>query len=145
MGSIIKKINRKILLSVVKNFAVKSSHLHVGDTVSRTRKITKSDIDQFSSISVDRNIIHTEFNDKPVVHGAFLNALVSGVIGSELPGNGTLVLKQTLNFPHKCYCDDIVTTTVEIVKLRKIIEVAFRCVVEDKVVLYGDAKLILNR
>ncbi|KAK9869506.1 hypothetical protein WA026_003259 [Henosepilachna vigintioctopunctata] len=136
--------------SICRYFSNINSNLkifQVGDKVSRKRIVTMKDIEEFSKISGDNNIVHSRSDSgKAIVHGAFLNSLVSSVIGTELPGHGTLVLKQTLNFPNKCFCDETVTTSVEIIKFRKIIEVCFKCVVEseDKTVLYGTAQLILK-
>lgn len=151
MASTVKQNSMKLLNNVLhrkfSDIVSKFNSLKVGDAISKTKKITKSDIDQFSIISGDNNVIHSTTNAKTVVHGAFLNALVSGIIGTELPGHGSLVLKQTLNYPNKCYCDETVKITVEVVKMRKIMEVKYDCIVEEenKVVLYGDAKLMFNK
>lgn len=122
--------------------------LKVGDKVAVVRKITGADVEAFTRLSGDSNPIHsTSKNERAVVHGALLNGLVSGVIGTRLPGAGTLVLSQTLNFPNKCYADEEVTVSVEISELRKIITVKFLCTVDEcrKVVLHGDAKLMLKK
>ncbi|KAJ8944893.1 hypothetical protein NQ314_009349 [Rhamnusium bicolor] len=58
----------------------------VGDQVTISRKITKEEVEEFTRISGDTNPIHT--GDKAIVHGAFLNSIVSGVIGTKLPGPG---------------------------------------------------------
>ncbi|KAL3282007.1 hypothetical protein HHI36_005210 [Cryptolaemus montrouzieri] len=150
MGRPWNKINPNIFRDVVHRYLSDRTckTFKVGDKISRTRRITSKDIEEFSRFSGDNNSIHSiSGSNTAIVHGAFLNALVSGVIGTDIPGHGTLVLKQTLNFPNKCFCDDIVTTTVEILQYRKIIEVGFKCVVEneDKIVLYGNAKLMVNK
>ena len=119
-------------------------NLKIGDNVSVVRKVTKEDVMEFAKLSSDTNPIHFS-DEKAVVHGAFLNGLVSGVIGTRLPGPGTLVITQTLNFPNKCFTGDTVTINVELVDVRKIIKVKFTCKTDDSVVLYGDAKLVLNK
>ncbi|CAH1997146.1 unnamed protein product [Acanthoscelides obtectus] len=121
------------------------SRLKVGQVVSISRKITQNDIDTFTKLSGDTNPIHSSGGkETALVHGAFLNALVSAVIGTKLPGPGTIVVQQTLNFPNKCYADESVTVKVKLADLRKIITVDFSCEVEEqnKVVLHGQAKLI---
>ncbi|KAF2898310.1 hypothetical protein ILUMI_07863, partial [Ignelater luminosus] len=119
-----------------------------GDTCTIVKKITDEDIQNFCKISGDTNPIHIK-NDSgnAVVHGAFLNGLVSGVIGTKLPGPGTLVVSQNLNFPNKCFSGESVRITVNLIENRKIIKVEFACEVEErkKVVLYGDARLVLNK
>nr|CAH7716043.1 unnamed protein product [Callosobruchus chinensis] len=123
------------------------SRFKVGEIVSISRKISQSDIDSFTKLSGDSNPVHSSSShEKAVVHGAFLNALVSAAIGTKLPGPGTIVVQQTLNFPNKCYAEENVTVQVKLVELRKIITVDFVCEVEEpkKVVLHGQAKLILK-
>lgn len=121
---------------------------YVGQQVSIARKISKEDVDNFALLSGDINTIHsTNSSETAVVHGALLNSIVSGVIGTQLPGFGTIVVQQTLHFPNKCYVDETVDVTVKLVEIRKIIKVEFSCNVTDrnKVVLFGTAKLVMNK
>lgn len=124
------------------NTLSKIKYYKVGDTATMKRKISKEDVEKFSKLSGDLNPIHLQENG--IVHGAFLNSLVSAVIGNKLPGPGTLVVAQTLNFPNKCFVDEEVTVRVDLVEDRKILKVTFKCEVEteSKVVLHGDAKLV---
>ncbi|KAK7070381.1 Armadillo repeat-containing protein 7 [Halocaridina rubra] len=125
-----------------------------GDTVTLAKKITQEDVEKFAKLSGDTNPIHidrvyvknrTNFDDC-VVHGALLNGLVSGVIGTRLPGPGTLVVKQELNFPSPCYVGEEVNLTVRLRELRKIVTVDFSCVTDSgKIVLWGNCKLRLQR
>lgn len=128
------------------NAPSKHSKFQIGDRAHIIKKITKKDVDEFMKLSGDTNRIHIgSERERAVVHGAFLNSLVSSVIGTKLPGPGTLVIKQTLNFPNKCFIDEEVKVSVELVEVRKIITVRFSCDVNDKAVLYGDAKLIIDK
>lgn len=117
----------------------------VGDVATMQRKILHKDLEDFARLSGDTNPVHKQTgSNRAIVHGAFLNGLVSAVIGTKLPGPGTIVVAQTLNFPNKCYVDEEVTVTVELTEDRKISKVKFSCVVENekKIVMYGDARLI---
>lgn len=126
--------------------------LKVGDTVTLRKKITSADIDKFAKLSGDTNPLHvdqsyikseTSFKGC-LVHGAYLNSLVSGVIGTKLPGPGTLVVKEELNFPNPCYAEQEVQVTVRLTGIRKIITVDFVCETDNgQVVLSGKAKLVL--
>lgn len=121
--------------------------LEVGSNIQVSRKITNEDVEEFCRISSDTNSIHVGNNyKKAVVHGAFLNSLVSGVIGTKFPGPGTLVVSQNLNFPNKCFAGETVKITVTLIENRKIMKVNFLCEVEDenKIVLHGDAKLMMD-
>ncbi|KAG5884347.1 hypothetical protein JTB14_024426 [Gonioctena quinquepunctata] len=132
---------------LLRNYSILLSKFVAGDEVKVTRIITKEDIDNFSKLSGDTNPIHSsECNEKPFVHGAFLNSMVSGVIGTKLPGPGSVVVQQTLNFPNKCYVGETITIRVKVIDKRKIIKVDFSCDVEssDRTVMYGNAKLIMK-
>lgn len=129
--------------------------LKPGDTASDCRKITRTDLRVFGALCGDENPVHYSGvpagdgkTQRVLVHGAFLNSLVSGVIGTKLPGPGAIVVGQNLRFPRPCLVDEEVTTVVEVKEVRKIVEVTFRCVVDiasddPKVVMEGNAKLIL--
>lgn len=128
------------------NILSKSKKFITGDEVSVSKTITHEDVDSFSKLSGDTNPIHLK-NKEAVVHGAFLNSLVSGVIGTRLPGPGALVVEETLHFPNKCYVGETVNIKVKLVDNRKIIKVQFNCDVSDKnkTVLHGNAKLIMSK
>ncbi|CAH0557825.1 unnamed protein product [Brassicogethes aeneus] len=127
-------------LTVVRGFSeIALKDFKVGSKVFATRKITRKDLEDFARISGDFNTVHM---NEGVVHGAFLNSIVSGVIGTKLPGPGCLVVQQTLNFPKKCFINEEIKVTVELEEIRKIWKVSFNCKVEDKTVLFGDAKLV---
>lgn len=128
-----------------------------GETATLTRRITEADVRVFGALCGDANPVHSEGvaagpadggARRVLVHGAFLNALASGVIGSQLPGPGSIVVGQNLRFPRPCLVGEEVTVVVEVRQVRKIVEVAYRCVVDaaseqPKVVLEGNAKLIM--
>lgn len=112
--------------------------------VKETRVISQADVDRFSEISGDHNPIHkaTHPAEKRCVHGAFLNALVSGIIGTKLPGPGCVVLSQEFQFPAKCVVDKEIEMCVRLVEERKIIKVDFTIKQCDNVVFEGTARLI---
>lgn len=113
--------------------------------VTVSKQIMKEDLEKFAALSGDTNIIHSStLQEKAIVHGAYLNALVSGVIGTKLPGHGSIVVEQTLNFPNKCYVGETVDINVKLVSNRKILIVDYNCVVKEnnKRVLTGSAKLV---
>lgn len=117
-------------------------NLREGDQVSVYRKITNDDILRFAEVTGDYNPIHTE-SAKNIVHGAFLNGLVSGLIGTKLPGAGTVVIEQHLTFPKPCYAGDTVEVTVKVLSVRKIIKCEYTCIANgENIVLEGVAKVM---
>lgn len=71
-----------------------------------------------------------------------MNGLVSGVIGTYMPGPGTIVVSQSFSFPHKCVVDKEIEINVEVIERRKIIKVAYECRQDEKIVFTGTARLI---
>lgn len=112
----------------------------VGDRVIVWKNVNKTDIDDFARLSGDTNPIHS--GDHPAVHGVYLAGLVSGVIGTELPGDGTVLVSKNLRFPSACHAGDRVKIEVEIQSIRKLIKCAFWCTVGDKIVMEGTADVI---
>lgn len=110
--------------------------------ISVFKTITKDDVLNFAKLTGDYNPIHTESSNN-LVHGALLNGLVSGVLGTKVPGPGTIVVEQNLKFPAPCYAGDTIEIKVLIVSERKIMKCEYTCIANgDKVVLKGNAKLI---
>ena len=100
--------------------------LKVGDKASVRRIFTQEDVEHFSGLSMDRNPIHlnAEFAansvfGQPIVHGMLVASLFSGLIGMELPGEGSIYLGQNLNFTAPVPVGEEVTASVEIVKIRE--------------------------
>ncbi|XP_048514477.1 (R)-specific enoyl-CoA hydratase-like [Athalia rosae] len=119
-------------------------NLKVGNRVRVSKLITEYEILKFADLTLDYNPIHIT-SQKKIVHGAYLNGLVSGVIGTKLPGAGTIVVEQLLRFPNPCYAGDTIEITVEVVSIRKIIKCKYKCVANmERLVLEGEAKLILG-
>lgn len=127
----------------IRSFAVTSSNnLREGDQVSIFKTVTNDDILKFAELTGDYNPIHTE-SARNIAHGALLNGLVSGLIGTKLPGAGTIVIEQNLTFPKPCYAGDIVEVVIKIVSVRKIITCEYMCIANgNRIVLEGDAKLM---
>lgn len=54
---------------------------------------------------------------KRIVHEILVSALISRVIGTMLPGEGTIYLSQDLKFIKPVYVEDTVVAEVEILKI----------------------------
>lgn len=128
--------------------------LKVGDVATLRKEITVEDIKKFAELSGDSNPLHLDQDfisnhttyENLIVHGAHLNSLVSRVIGTVLPGPGTVVVKQELHFPSPCYAGETVEVSVKLASLRKISTVDFSCsTIGGKVVLKGSAQVVLTQ
>src|SRR3546814_19891536 len=80
--------------------------LAVGDRAEVTLTLQRQDIELFAVMSGDVNPAHVDEDfdksdmfQKVIAHGMWGGALISAVLGTELPGPGTLYLNQSLSFP----------------------------------------------
>jgi len=97
------------------------AELKIGDTSSLTRQLTERDIELFAVMSGDVNPAHVdpEYAKSDMFHGLIAHgmwgaAIISAVLGTELPGPGTIYLGQTLRFHHPVVLGDTVTATVKV-------------------------------
>jgi len=94
----------------------------VGDSASIERTLTAADIQLFAAMSGDTNPTHvdpefaesTPFSDV-IAHGMWGAALFSAVLGTRLPGAGTLYTGQTLKFTAPVRVGDTLTVTVTVI------------------------------
>lgn len=101
--------------------------LQHGQEASLKRRLTMKDIELFAYVSGDINPAHldreyakTDLFHQIVGHGMWTGALISAVLGTRLPGPGTIYLEQTLQFTFPVMLGDEVTATVRVKKkLRK--------------------------
>lgn len=119
-------------------------NLKIGNRVSIQRTVTEDDVLGFAKLTNDYNPIHIN-STKNIVHGAFLNGLLSGILGTKLPGPGTVVVEQVIRYPKPCYVGDTVEISVEITSVRKIVKCKYTCVANaERIVMEGEAKLVTN-
>ena len=95
--------------------------LNVGDRAELTRTLRKEDIELFAVMSGDVNPAHvdeafakTDQFHKVIAHGMWGGALISAVLGTELPGPGTIYLNQSLSFRRPVGLGDTVTVRVTV-------------------------------
>ena len=101
--------------------AVKFSELEVGMKGEYSKKITQDDLDKFISICNDVNPIHVDsefaknakFKDK-IAHGILVSSLISTVVGTKMPGPGSVWLDQSLKFLLPVHINDTITAISEI-------------------------------
>ncbi len=116
------------------------------------KQITDRDIELFAEISTDHNPVHlddayaldTIFAGR-IAHGMLTAALISAVIGEQLPGHGTVYLGQTLKFLAPVRPGDTVFAEVivrEIDHSRRRVTLETHCDVGDTVVLKGEALVL---
>lgn len=95
--------------------------LAIGDGASMVRIVGRDDIELFAAVSGDTNPAHLDATfaagdifGHVVAHGMWTAALVSAVLGTRLPGPGTIYLGQELSFRKPVAPGDTVTVTVTV-------------------------------
>lgn len=95
--------------------------IKIGDSAKLERTLTKKDIDVFAVMSgdvnpahVDKEYAHSDLFHRIVVQGMWGGALISNVLGTELPGPGAIYLGQTLSFKKPISIGDKVTVKVTV-------------------------------
>ena len=93
--------------------------LRIGDSAELKKKFTSEDIERFAVLTMDDNGIHTseELSAKgifrrPVIHGVFVGSLISSVMGTQLPGHGTILQEMDCKYTNPVYPGDEVTAKV---------------------------------
>ncbi len=123
--------------------------LQLGQTASVGKTITEADILLFAAVSTDTNPVHLSaeagaasvFKER-VAHGMLSAGLISAVLGTRLPGPGTIYMGQTLRFRAPVRIGDTVTATAEVTGLdtaKKRATLKTVCTVHGKIVIDGEA------
>jgi 3-hydroxybutyryl-CoA dehydratase len=100
-------------------------HLCVGRSDSLERTVTAADVDAFAQATGDSNPIHlddafaarTRFGRR-IAHGMLAASYVSSLLGTRLPGPGSIYLSQTLKFTKPVYLGDTLTVTATVAGYR---------------------------
>ena len=100
--------------------------LSMGQTHQSKCTVTQEMVEEFAKATGDHNPIHldesyargTVFRAR-VAHGMLLAGILSGVLGMQFPGVGTIYLSQSLKFVKPVFLGDEVTWHIKIIELLK--------------------------
>ena len=132
------------------------NELSIGMSSTIKKAFTEDDVLSFSKVSGDLNPAHidevyaskTMFKSR-IVHGMLVGSLFSAILGTKLPGLGSIYTNQTLKFLRPVYLNEEITATVTVKEL--MIEknrVILDCVATNEkgeVVLVGEAIIMPPR
>ena len=127
--------------------------LAVGQTAASSKTITQKDIEMFAEVSGDHNPVHldaafaaaTPFKGI-IAHGMLSASFISAILGTTLPGEGTIYMGQNLKFLAPVRPGDTVRTVITVKEIhaekrRVICQTA--CYVGDTLVIDGEATLLV--
>ena len=124
--------------------------LHLGDKAEFTKTISESDVYQYAGVTGDFNPAHINqphaentFFKTRIVHGMLVAGFISTILGTQLPGPGTIYIQQTLKFTAPVHFGDTITASVEVAEIindKNRIRLKTVCKNQnDKTVLDGEA------
>ena len=101
-----------------------TDELKAGDKAQFTKTISETDIYLYAGVTGDFNPAHinevyakeTHFKTR-IAHGMLMAGFISTVVGNQLPGPGTIYMKQELEFLGPVRIGDTITAEVEVMEI----------------------------
>jgi acyl dehydratase len=127
--------------------------IEVNQVFTHEFQFSQQEVNQFAEVTGDKNPVHlnadyaaTTMFKRPIMHGMLSASLFSKVFGTLFPGEGTIYLKQSLNFLKPMYVDTVyeaVFTVKEVIldKNRAIVETVIKDK-DGKVCTSGEATVL---
>lgn len=124
--------------------------INIGDEAQFSKTITECDVYGFAGIVGDFNAVHinkeyakkTIFKER-IAHGIIGAGLISTVIGTYLPGEGTIYLSQSTKFKKPVYFEDTITAIVRVIEKngeKNKIKLYTKCINQnDEIVIEGES------
>eukprot|EP01137_Pigoraptor_chileana_P001153 Opistho-2@38371 len=102
-----------------------SAPIRLGDAAEATRAFGRDEVAQFAALTGDFNPVHideafaktTRFGGC-IVHGILVNSVVAGILGTQVPGAGSVFMSQTVKFKSPMYVGETVIGRVEVKTIR---------------------------
>ncbi len=144
-------MNHPIDLPMIEN--VTFDEMTIGQSASIQRTLSEQDIHLFAVMSGDVNPAHVDHEyarnsmfHEIIGHGMWGGSLISTVLGTLLPGPGTIYLKQSLRFSRPVTVGDTLTVSVTVKeKLDAKHRVIFDCLAVDQdgsTIITGEAEVL---
>ncbi|MBL8192533.1 MAG: hypothetical protein JNM06_01825 [Blastocatellia bacterium] len=118
----------------------------VGDQAVSKKIFTDSQLEEYASLIGKKTF--SSVDKTSIIPEALIAGLFSMILGTTLPGEGTIYLKQKLNFLSQANAADELTAKVEIVDIRQdkgLITCKTTCLdSKNKIICEGEA-LVMNK
>jgi 3-hydroxybutyryl-CoA dehydratase len=127
--------------------------LQPGMSASITRTVTEEHVQMFGEATGDMNAVHfdEEFARKTVfrgrvAHGALSIGYISALLGTKLPGDGSIFLSASIVFKLPVRIGDTVVTTATVREVNgRVVILDCVCTVDGKQVLESEANVLAPR
>jgi acyl dehydratase len=129
----------------------------LNDTYKLAFRYTQAQVQAFADVTGDQNPIHIDAEyasttpfKKPIMHGFLSGSVFSKVFGTLFPGEGTIYLRQTMEFLRPMYVEtdyEAVFTVKEInaEKHRALVETVIYDTTTQKACLRGEAEVMNDK
>jgi 3-hydroxybutyryl-CoA dehydratase len=98
--------------------------LAVGDSAVFRKTVSESDVYLFAGITGDLNPVHVDAEfaktspfGARVAHGPLTLSLCAGLLGTELPGVGTIAVSNHIDYERPVYIGDTIEVRIEVAEL----------------------------
>ena len=98
--------------------------IRVGDAAEFAKTVTETDVYLYAGITGDLNPAHLNeayakgtFFKSRIAHGMLTAGFISSILGMQLPGPGTIYMRQSLSFLAPVRFGDTITARAEVVEV----------------------------
>lgn len=127
---------------------INGTEINIGTSVSENRTVTLDLVKQYADISGDVNPIHLDekyaeksFFGARIAHALFCLGMVSKIIGTVMPGEGSIFLNESIDYYKPVYIGDSITTKITVIEIReskRILNLEIKCTNQkEELVLSG--------
>lgn len=122
--------------------------IEIGDVATVTRRLVEEDVQLFAALSGDVNVVHLsgDGSGSRSVHSMWLAAMLSGVLGTQLPGPGTRFRTSRFEFLEPLQLGDTATLTVTVREKHVAVhEITLDCTTTNgagRIVARGEARVM---
>jgi len=126
--------------------------MKVGDTAKFSKTVSESDVYLFAGVTGDLNPAHVSeefakdtFFKTRIAHGMLSASFISTVIGTMLPGPGSVYMRQDASFLAPVQFGDTITAVVEVAEIiadKKRVRLKTYCINQEKTVVVDGEALV---
>ena len=126
--------------------------IKTGDAAEFTKTVTETDVYLYAGITGDLNPAHINetyaagtFFKGRIAHGMLTAGFISSILGMQLPGPGTIYMRQSLSFLAPVRFGDTITARAEVVEViaeKNRVRLKTTCTNQDGIVVLDGEALV---
>ncbi|MBC7389480.1 MAG: MaoC family dehydratase [Opitutaceae bacterium] len=128
--------------------------IEAGQIYKYSFTFTQQEVDEFARVTGDNNPLHLDAHyaantpfKKPIIHGFLGGSVFSKILGTKFPGEGTVYLKQNMEFLRPMFVETPYEAILEVKEVEKeknkaLIQTNIIDVSAQKIVVRGEASVM---